>query len=207
MSRERLLNPGTSKPSIGWKGEVDGVIVPATEIANAIGGEQAVLAEVLSPYGQALRAGDDLNELLTRDPEAGAARLDLWVQGVKLQMEDALASGADGIFYRIVGADPTHCSPMQYGGLYLERDRELLANVSHAPVNVIYVDAGEEAYLDFLSDLPASIFAWSENRTSIPLSAVREMRPGLLATEGEDADVALVFEPTRTPDLVEATVG
>lgn len=208
--RERLIAAARGgevdqKPTIGWEGEVDGLIVPPTKVQDHVGHDYAVLAEVLNPFGQAQRAEDDLDELLTGNPEAGAARLDLWAHGVRVQMEDALSAGADGIFYRLRGAEPESCSPMHFGGHYLERDRELLEGVSDAILNAVYVDGGEGAYLDFVSDLPAAFFGWSVSRTGIQLTEVREMRTGALATEMEDSDIMLV--PLEVGELKEAQVG
>lgn len=105
---------------------------------------------VLNPFGRALREGLDLNALLRTDPEAGAAELD------RLCAETAaeLASTSDSIVYRLVGAEPRYCTPMQYGGFYLERDRELLASVQGKDRIELLLE-GNDAYLDFVSDLPA----------------------------------------------------
>lgn len=210
--RERLIAAARGgevdqHPTLGWDGDVDGLIVPATKVKDYVGNDFAVLAEVLNPFGQAQRAEDDLDELLANNPEAGDARLDLWAQGVRIQMDDALAAGADGIFYRIRGAEPELCSPMHFGGHYLERDREILEQVQDALLNVIYVDAGDGAYLDFVSDLPAAIFAWSTERTAIPVDSVREMRAGALATDSPSADVTLIAMQTTADSATEARVG
>jgi hypothetical protein len=210
--RERLLAAARGgevdqQPKIGWDGDVDGLIVPATKVKDYVGQDFAVLAEVLNPFGQAQRAEDDLDDLLANNPEAGDARLDLWAQGVRIQMDDALAAGADGIFYRIRGAEPELCSPMHFGGHYLERDREILEGVRDALLNVIYVDAGEGAYIDFVSDLPAAIFAWSAERSSVPVEAVREMRTGALAADSPEADVTLIAMQTTAEQATEARVG
>ena len=77
--RERLIAAARGgevdqKPTLGWEGGVDGLIVPATKVKDHVGHDYAVLAEVLNPFGQAQRAEDDLDELLANNPEAGAAR-------------------------------------------------------------------------------------------------------------------------------------
>lgn len=200
--RERLIAAARGgevdrKPVLGWDGEVDGRIVPATTVKDHVGKGYAVLAEVLNPFGQAQRAEDDLDDLLADNPEAGAARLDLWAQGVRIQMDDALAAGADGIFYRLRGAEPDYCSPMHYGGHYLERDRELLDRIQDALVNVVFVDGGEGSYLDFVSDLPGSIFAWSVLRTGVGLESIREMRKGALATESDASDIQIAMPQVK----------
>lgn len=200
--RERLIAATRGgdvdrKPVLGWDGDVDGRIVPAASVKDHVGKDYAVLAEVLNPFGQAQRAEDDLDDLLADNPEAGAARLDLWAQGVRIQMDDALAAGADGIFYRLRGAEPDYCSPMHYGGHYLERDRELLDRIQDALINVVYVDGGEGSYLDFVSDLPGAIFAWSVLRTGIGLESIREMRKGALATESDASDIQIAMPQVK----------
>ncbi len=77
---------------------------------------------------------------------------------------------------------------MQYGGFYLERDRELLEEAKDATFNLLWIDAGEEAYLDFVSDLPAHAFAWDIDATDVSVVQMRAMRPGALAAEDPTAD-------------------
>lgn len=192
-SRERLMAAARGesvdrKPVIVCDGSAEADAVVLRGEVNAEPG-QLVLMEVLNPYGRASAFGLELNELLGQDPEAGAAELDKLCEDVRTEIEEAMNAGADGICYRLVGAEPNHTTPMQYGGFYLERDRELLDDASHAKFNLLWIDAGVEAYLDFVSDLRADAFAWDIDRTDVSVVQMREMRKGALAAEDPTADI------------------
>lgn len=152
--------------------------------------DRLTLVEVLNPFGLAQAEGVNLNELIYTDPEAGNQKLDELVEKVRGAIRAALASGADGVFYCLKGAEPSLSTPMQYGGYYLERDRELLAEIGDTP-SAVFVDAGEGAYMDFVSDLPAAFFAWDIDRTDVSVARMRSLRPGPLAAEDPTADVLL----------------
>lgn|GEM_PF-707897 len=140
----------------------------------------AVLVEVLNPLGLALREGENPNRLLN-DPDAATGELDRWVERCREALSVALEGGADGVLYRLRGAEPPHSTPMEFGGFHLERERDLLSEISDARFNVLLADGGEETYLDFLTDLPAHAFAWDESEVPFTARQVREMRPGALA--------------------------
>lgn len=152
--------------------------------------ERLTLVEVINPYGQAQAAGLNLNELIYTDPEAGNQKLDGLVEAVRQDIGRALESGADGIFYRLKGAEPSQTTPMQYGGHYLERDRELLSEIGDHP-NVVFIDAGDGAYMDFVSDLPGAFFAWDIDRSDVSVVRMRSLRPGALMAEDPTADVLM----------------
>lgn len=116
--------------------------------------------------------------------------LDQAVQKCVQLARGALQVGAIGVLYEIRGATPSECTPMEYGGLYLERDRELLEALKDSGANVLYV-GGREPYLDFVSDLPAHVFAWDVALSEISVGEVRAMRPGALAADDPDADILL----------------
>lgn len=143
--------------------------------------EPAVLVEVVNPFGQALAAGVDLNGEFALAPEKGQEALEAYISGVRSSLMAALESGADGVLYRLFGAEPTLNSPMQFGGLYLERERELLSAIADARFNVIYLEGGEELYLDVVADLPAHAIAWDEKATDISASEARKAWKGALA--------------------------
>jgi len=152
--------------------------------------DKAVLVEVESPFSRALNAGFDLNDDLSKDPESGNQRLDALVEETIREGDSALSGGADGIWYHLEGADPAHCSPMQYGGLYLERDRDILGRWQ-AGLNVVAV-VGAEPYLDFVSDLPGAFFAYDSESSGVPTSAAKEIRQGPVASQARDADLRIV---------------
>lgn len=121
-----------------------------------------MLQTVLNPFGRALEEGLDLNAALSEDPVAGSAHLDRLCQ----MTESECASARDGILYRLIGADSRHCTPMQYGGFYLERDREILSRAKLRGYLQIDVD-GEEPYLDFIVDLPCDALTHNGRKVEV----------------------------------------
>jgi hypothetical protein len=156
-------------------------IEEATRLLNSSDEDgPAVLVEVVNPLGLALSEGDNPNRLLDV-PEAAERELDRWVERCKSSLLEALDTGADGVLYRLRGAEPPYSTPMEFGGFHLERERALLNEISDARFNVLLADGGEETYLDFLTDLPAHAFAWDERKIPSSPKQVREMRAGALA--------------------------
>ena len=150
--------------------------------------ENMNLLEVTNPFGLGLERGIDLNSELRNNPNSPI--FDELVEDVRSRII-AAQDRFDGILYRLHGADETHCSPMQYGGHYLEKDRELL-NLAAEGYVVILVVAGKGAYLDFVSDLPGDVFAWDVEATGVSDAQVRGMRPGSLASTDPGSEISLV---------------
>lgn len=191
------------KPVIYWPGAADirsDAVITAPDpsfVERHLKHEsRAVLVEVPNPYGKAWARGVDLNRLLGSDPAEGARVLDGLVESVRKAMHQCLEAGADGIVYRLHGANASHCSPMQYGGHYLERDRELLEEVRDARFNLCFVVGDRDLYLDFVSDLPAHVLGWDDQSTGIGTIEGRALRGGAVATYDQEADVILVHPPT-----------
>ena len=204
-SRERLIavargGDADRQPTVGWSGAVDALIVPVEQIHATSKGsaDQAVLADIANPFRAAAERGLDLNSLLGSNPAAGNALLDQVVEQVRSRIEKAMASGADGIFYRLHGAEPRYSTPMSYGGHFLEKDRELLSEVSNARFNLLFIVGGPEAYFDFVADLPADAFAAPAE--SISATALREIRRGTIAGTEGDTDILIV---APRPNLIE----
>lgn len=200
-SRERLLTvlqggEADRKPTLGWPTDPSAVsdatiVAPNEAKASA---DFVVLAEVINPFGRALNRGIALNDRLREDPIVGGSILDELVEEAKAESQAALQGGADGILYRLHGACGTHCSPMQYGGYYLERDREILADCVAAKLNVLFVVGDEDVYLDFVSDLPAHVFAWDSRASGVSSAQVRDMRSGPQASSDLESEIALTTD-------------
>jgi hypothetical protein len=193
-SRERLIAVARGgevdqKPVICWPAdcpESDAVVGQGTPT-------QISLTKVVNPFGQALRKQQAVWETLAEDPTKGAKELDGLVALTRNEINGALDNGADGVLYLLYGARGMHTTPMEYGGHYLERDRELLAEIEDTTFNMIFVVGEDDAYLDFVSDLPAHAFAWDSRATGTTVDEMRAMRTGALATNGRDADIDLRF--------------
>ena len=67
----------------------------------------AVLVEVDNPFGRALQEGIDLNAEFEKGPEEGDAAFGEYVTETRQALARALESGADGVLYRVFGAEPT----------------------------------------------------------------------------------------------------
>lgn len=199
-SRERFLAAGRMgevdrKPTLAWMAEAEAdavVIETGSGFRSSVEGP-TVLVDVSNPFGLALKKGIDLNKALKDDPTVGGNLLDGLVDEVREHISVGLRNGADGIFYRLHGACPKHCSPMQYGGHYLERDRELLGEASAATINVLFVAGQEELYFDFVSDLPAHVFAWDCELTRITADDVRTSRSGAVASSDPSSEITLLI--------------
>jgi hypothetical protein len=149
-----------------------------------------VIVEVHSPLGHELAEPKNLLDLLHDDPAEGEALLFTRAAQTRSSIEEALEAGADGVVYRLAGAMPSVTTPMQYGGHFLEVDREILAGLAEARFVLLYVEGQEEPYLDFVIDLPAHAFGW-DAASGIPPSAFRSAREGALAGAHPDADILL----------------
>jgi hypothetical protein len=152
-----------------------------------------LLAEVPNPFGLALQRGIDVNKALKDDPSVGGDLLDRLVEDVRARISMSLQRGADGIFYRLHGACPKHCSPMQYGGHYLERDRELLGEAAGTSVNVLFIAGKDDVYFDFVSDLPAQVFAWDFKLTRVSADEIRSSRTGAVASSDPSSEIELII--------------
>lgn len=202
-NRERMLSASRGesvdrKPIVVWSEspghQADAVIVSHLSIEDAIRThpDQMVLAELVSPFGRAMRAGVDLLEILRDDPERGRHELAVLTNEVRNQIQHCLDSGAAGIFYRLDGAYAAAASPMEYGGHFLEIDRAILAEFLDGHLNILYVEGEEEVYYDCVADLPAQVFAWHSEASGATVEEMRKLRPGALAAPSQDADIILV---------------
>lgn len=201
--RERLIAAARGgevdrKPVVVWSAspghQADGICVAPTMVAEAVRShaEQMILVEIMSPCGLGRRRGIPLTRLLREEPEEGRAAFVRLRDYVEAQIDRAFDEGADGIYYRLDGAYPAMNTPMEYGGFYLETDREFLERVQDAPVNLLHVEGQEDVYFDCVADLPAALFGWDRPKTGVSVAEMRTVRSGALAAEDPEADVLLV---------------
>lgn len=212
-SRERLVAAARGgetdqKPVISWSTESnpdsDAIITKdAANLAELVVGEKAVLFEISNPFGLAQQNRVDLNKLHSEDPEAGATKLEEYKQEILARGHAAIEAGADGIFYVLNGARGAYSSPMQYGGFYLECDREILSAFEEATLNVLYVVGNDDVYIDFVSDLPAHLFAWDAAASTFDSNYVRTLRKGAQASSDPESEVRLVTSVPSVADALE----
>ncbi len=159
------------------------------------------LREIHGPFSLALSEGRNLNDVLREDPASNL--LEDYVQRVRINIEEAFSEGVDGIIYILRGAEPSLSSPMQYGGHFLEHDRALLEEVKEARLNVLVIAGGEGAFLDFVSDLAAHVFAWDVAATGFSVEDVRRLRSGALATSEPSTEFYWPAESSRKLSTME----
>lgn len=184
----------------------DAVILPnlsSVRISLDVLGSEgpAVLVETLNPFGLCLSENVDINEELRNNPVKGNEILSEKVSKVSAHIDEIMSSGADGIFYRLIGAEPKYTSPMQYGGYYLEHDNNLLSIVRDARCNVLFVEGGEGVYMDFVHDIPASLLAWDENSSGLMPDDVKQYHRGALAC-GMKHDIVHIWESYNQTGIV-----
>jgi hypothetical protein len=92
---------------------------------------------------------------------------------------------------------------MQYGGHYLELDRLLLEGISQAECNMIFVVGDEDLYLDFVSDLPATLFGWDDRTSGISAAQGRATRKGAIVTYDESSEIRLAVNSSSVAHMVE----
>ena len=204
-ARERILalvqgKEVDRKPTLAWPKKddtADVAICPAGQFATNV---ETGLGFVPNVYQRLYQLGEDPIAIAkdASDPTAGAVEETDALN--RMEARNAISNGALGVFYEIHGATAAQCTPMEYGGLFLERDREFLESISDAQCNVIYIN-GKEPYLDFVCDLPAHVFAWDAKGSGISVAAVRKMRSGLLAAADPDADIILNADGSITDAL------
>ncbi|MBS1707646.1 MAG: hypothetical protein JSS65_02870 [Armatimonadetes bacterium] len=139
-------------------------------------------------------------ELLKSDPEQADARLTDLVAAVSSDISAAMSHGAAGILYWIEGACPRDFTPMQYGGLFLELDRDLLTSAREKGDTVVFIADEDEPYIDVVSDLPADLFGW-DAACGVSPTDIRPLRSGRMLADHPDADVRFVgpVPARRTP--------
>lgn len=180
------------KPVFAWgfsHPQADAVILDTFSVQ----GDSVVMVRVDSPLTKQAKRNLNLNHLLHSDPEAGNKVLDELVNETLEEGKNALASGADGIAYVIDGAYPGGSTPMQFGGYYLERDREILEQLSNATFNLVFIEGGEDTYLDSVSDLAANAIGWRIAESGFSREMMRELRCGPVAGDDASADIHIAF--------------
>ena len=174
----------------------------AGTVLGVLGSEgPAILVETLNPFGLCLSENVDINAELRNNPVQGNEILSEMVDRVSIHIDEIMNSGADGVFYRLIGAEPKYTSPMQYGGYYMEHDNNLLSRVKDARFNVLFVEGGDGVYMDFVHDVPASLLAWDEKSSGLTFDEVKQYHSGALAC-GMEHDIAHAWEKCNQTGIV-----
>lgn len=150
----------------------------------------AVSNWVLNPFGRSLRKGIDLNALIASSPDAGAQTLQTLAEETLTELKQ---SGSP-VLYLLFGAAESWCTPMEFGGLYLELEREILSAAIESKEVLLWVAGNENVYLDFVSDLPAAAIGWNQGTTGFGVREMRELRDGTVFGPAADADFQWIPE-------------
>ncbi|MEI7577183.1 MAG: hypothetical protein WCK51_09835 [Armatimonadota bacterium] len=122
---------------------------------------------ILSPLSRAISQGIDVVGLLEENPAEGDRVLAELVSQCSHEMRQV--SGP--LNYIVAGAEPDVTSPMQYGGHFLELDRELIGTSSPA----ITLIGGPETYIDVVSDIAKSYLIWNPETNPVDPHEVSRM--------------------------------
>lgn len=198
------VQPGKAtdrKLTVGPSGDV---VVTSVVTASADG---VSLVRVDGPFARCVQRRIPILEMLSQDPESGNLRLNQLCDEIRSNIFNALEAGADGIAYVVAGANPEHMSPMSYGGHFLERDRQILSAIPTSAYVLVAIVGGAGTYLDFVSDLPGQAFAWDAHATGVTVDEMRSMRPGVLASTVDDADLIVLPSAGLLNGLETQTIG
>ena len=70
-------------------------------------------------------------------------------------------------------------------------------------MNVLFVAGPEEIYIDFVSDLPAEVFAWDYDLIKLSAKEVRSLRNGAVASSDPSSEFELVIGNKRYLETLE----
>lgn len=165
---------------------LDIVVCPLDRMQTGEAGVR-ILAEVKSPFARL----EGIYETLEANPQTGDALISEAVASTKTDLTKAVSSGVDGIFYVLAGANPTDSTPMQYGGHFLEVDRDLLTVASESLPTAIYLQ-GADVYFDFVCDLPGDAMGWNASKNEIDLQSAKAICSKPFFTQESHADIEFV---------------
>lgn len=133
------------------------------------------LPGVLSPLGRAIAQGLNIVDLLEENPSEG----DQMIASLFSETQTEI-SQIDGSFnYVVAGAEPMWTTPMQYGGHFLELDRELIGSRQPA----ITLIGGPETYVDIVSDLAETFLIWNPVTNDVNPEEVAKMTRATTLTQ------------------------
>lgn len=206
-------SPTDLPPSVVWSAspghQADVIVTDWESVKRACEThpDQLVLGLIQSPLSLAMFRSLDLVEELAADPEKGEATLSAITQECKDRIDSVKEQGGHGILYFLNGAHPEVTSPMQYGGYFLEVDRELLGLVQDCELNILFI-AGrdEEVYLDVVGDLPVAVVGWDNAAITIPIELAKQSIHRKIALDHPQADFLLASHYDEIERLLERAV-
>lgn len=105
---------------------------------------------------------------LDLEPEMLGAHIDA---EYAVALAQIAALNTEEVMYLVAEANPAKTSPMQYGGLFLDRDRDLLSALADGGRKVVLGVLGADSFIDFLSDLPCTRMVVEESSSREELLA------------------------------------
>jgi hypothetical protein len=133
------------------------------------------LPGVLSPLSRALMRGANVISLLDENPAEG----DRVIASLFSETQAEINEIGGNFNYVVAGAEPNWTTPMQYGGHFLELDRELIG--SRRPA--ITLIGGAETYVDIVSDLAETFLIWNTATNDVNPEEVAKMTRATTLTQ------------------------
>ncbi len=142
------------------------IVTSCDSIRSQLNDDCVVLFKTRNAFLECLKVDSEFVAKLTSDPVKASDALKTANESIKDDVKCAKESGVDGIFYELGGAAPKWCTPMQYGGMQLQLDEEIMSIVKDCKCNILKVLGGKEAYLDFILQLSTNILSWVTESSS-----------------------------------------
>lgn len=140
-----------------------------------------LIQTIFSPLAQAknLVGGEMLLVHMRRSPEALHAGLERITQVTLRFIEEAKATGIDGIFYAVQHAQYSLVSPNEFDTFARYYDLRILEAVRDLWLNIVHVH-GSEIMFDKIVDYPAHVMNWHDRQTEPSLQKAAQQFPGVL---------------------------
>jgi uroporphyrinogen-III decarboxylase len=132
-----------------------------------------------------LSSKEEVRRLKNENPDALLAALAVINESQINHAKRAIATGAHGILLAVANANSKELSVADYARFNAPFDRQILAAVSGAPLNVLHLHV-EREYLDQFQNFPAPVLNYSLHVTGIPIAEVRAKFPDKVVAGGID---------------------
>ena len=154
-------------------------IAPDSLVAQFTGFDVSIQGEtlpgVLSPLARAIARGLNIIDLLEENPSRG----DQVIASLFSETQADISHIDGSLNYVVAGAEPIWTTPMQYGGHFLELDRELIGSRQPA----ITLIGGAETYVDIVSDLAETFLIWNPATNDVNPEEVAKMTRATTLTQ------------------------
>ncbi len=169
--------------------------------------DDVILVTVFSPLATAIKFAGGHSQLiahLKQDRAAVLRGLEVITENLVGLASEALARGADGIYFATNGQGEGLFSAEEYSALGRPFDLQVLDAAGAGWVNVLHMHGATDLHWEWTRDYPVAVFSWSDRRAGIPLADLAAKLPGKAVMGGidefgaiVDGDMAKVAEEMR----------